>query len=312
MTPVTVALALALAAPAPKAVRGLPNDLIDLLPEDTTAVVVLDTPKGLKSDLGQVVLKLIAAEQSADGALPVADVLKDAELVLMSQFLIDDGFGDFCFVIRLQAASGLPKTLLGRAEKAGKDKAPEEIGKRTVYTIDHPALSFAQVDDRTLMLVVALGDEKQVKQTRAAAYGVRERPGPSAALRKMLAEDGKDDRAVRVYGHHPTKLAHSAGLVLAPFGTNGKEVVKLGNQVVSYRGGIREGAAAEVELRVTARDEAAADKLLKLYEAGAGEKDAFVREFRGTARAVRDGTEVVLTGKLTRAMIERLATGPNR
>src|SRR4029079_15489035 len=33
MTPVTAALLLALAAPAPKADKGLPKDLIDLLPE---------------------------------------------------------------------------------------------------------------------------------------------------------------------------------------------------------------------------------------------------------------------------------------
>jgi hypothetical protein len=315
MSPVTTALLLALgvpSAPAPKADKGIPKDLIDLLPEDAAAVVVLDTPKVAKSELGQVFLKLIAAEQDADEPVRLDDFVKDAELILIGQFLIDTGFGDFCVLVRLKDGSGLPKALVARADKAGKDKAPEQIGKRTVYSIDGSQFSFAQVDGRTLMLVLALGDPKQVNETRAAAYGERDKPGPSAALRKMLEQGSKDDRSVRLYGTHPTKLGHSTGLVLAPFGVREKAATRLGDKVVAYRGGIKDGSPAEVELRVTMKDGDAAEDLLKVYETGAAEKDPFVNEFRGTAKAVRDGDEVVITAKLTRAMIERLAVKPNK
>jgi hypothetical protein len=315
MTPVTAALLLALAAPAapaPKADRGLPKDLIDLLPEDTAGVVVLDAPKVVKSELGQVILKLITAEQGPEETIRIDDFIKDAELILIGQFLIDKGFGDFCVLVRLKDRSGLPKALAARADKAGKDKGPEQIGTRTVHTIDGPQFSFAEVDGRTLMLVLALGDKKQVKETRAAAFGERDKPGPSAALRKMLDQDGKDDRAVRLYGSHPTKLGHSTGLVLAPFGGKDKAAAGLGDKIVSYRGGIKEGEVGEVELRVTMKDADAAGELLKLYEAGGEESDPFVKEFRGTAKAIRDGDEVVITAKLTRAMIEHMATKPNK
>jgi hypothetical protein len=315
MTPVTATLLLALAvpaAPAPKADKGLPKDLVDLLPEDTAGVVVLDVQRAAKSDLGKAVLKVIAAEQQPDESIQVADFARDAELVLIGQFLIDKAFGDFCILVRLKDGSGIPKALVARAAKAGKDKAPEEIGKRTVYSIDDTGFSFARVDDRTLMLVLALGDKGQVKETRAAAYGEREKPGPSVGLRKMLDQDAKDDRAVRLYGSHPTKLAHSTGLVLAPFGAKDKAAAGLGDKIVSYRGGIKEGEVGEVELRITMKDADAARELLKVYESGVEEDDPFVKELRGTAKAVRDGDEVVITAKLTRAMIERMATKPNK
>jgi hypothetical protein len=315
MTPVAATLLLTLAvpaAPAPKADKGLPKDLIDLLPEDTAAVVVLDVPRAATSDIGKAIFKVIQTEQQPDEPVQVADFVKDAELVLIGQFLIDKAFGDFCILVRLKAGSEIPKAFVARAEKAGKDKAPEMIGKRTVYSIDDPGFSFAQVGDRTLMIVLALGDKKQVKETRAAAYGDRERPGPSAALRKMVDQDARDDRAVRLYGSHPTKLAHSTGLVLAPFGAKDKAAAGLGDRIVSYRGGIKEGEAAEVELRIAMKDADAAKELLKIYETGGGEDDPFVKELRGSAKAVRDGDEVVITAKLTRAMIERLATRPNK
>jgi hypothetical protein len=315
MTPVTAALLLALAgpaAPAPKAEKGLPKDLIDLLPEDTTAVIVIDAPKVAKSELGQVILKLIAAEQAADEPIKLDDFVKDAELILAGQFLIDDGFGDFCVLIRLKDGSRLPKALVARAEKAGKDKAPEQIGKRTVYTIEGPHTSFALVGDRTLMIVLASGNQKQVKETRAAAFSERDKPGPSAEIRKMLEQGAKDDRLVRVYASHPTKLSFSTALVLSPFGLEHKPVTDLGEKIVSYRGAIKEGSPAEVELRVTMKDADAAKELLKVYEDAFKEKDPFVQEFRGTAKATRDGDEVVITSKLTRALIERLANRPNK
>lgn len=313
MTSVALVLALAVpAAPGPKTDKGLPRDLIDLLPGDTTAVLVVDVPKATRSGIGDAVRKAIVDEQSPDDPLQVADIFKDAELLIVSQFLIDKGFGDFALLIRHKEEAGLPRNLMARAEKAGKDKGPEQIGQRTVYSLQEAGLAFAVIDDRTVLLVLATGNDKQVKQTRAAAFGEREKPGPSDALRKMLAADAKDDRAVRLYGHHPKKLGLSTWLVLAAFGVRDKLFEDFENRVVSYRGGVKLGDAAEFEVRFTARDAEAARHLLKAYEGGDEEKDPFVRELRGATKAVRDGDDVIVTGKLTRATVELLGKRPNK
>ena len=184
MTP-TVALLLALAvpaAPAPKGEKGLPKDLIDLIPEDTAGVLVLDVPAAAKSEIGKAFLKPILTEQKADEPVQVADFVRDAEFVIVAQFLIDEGFGDFCILVRHKEKSDIPKALIDRADKAGKDRAPEKIGKHMVYSLGSNDVSFARIDDRTLMFVLAMGSPEQVKETRPAAYGEREKPGPSPAF----------------------------------------------------------------------------------------------------------------------------------
>jgi hypothetical protein len=313
MTPVA-ALLLALAvpaAPAAKADRGVPKDLVDLIPEDTAGILVIDVPRAAKSAVGQAILKAVAAEEQPDEALRLSELVQDTQQLVVCQFLIDAGFGDFCVLARLKEKSDVPKALLARADKAGKDRAPETIGKRTVYSLDGAGASFALIDDRTVMLVLATGNEKQVKETRATAYAEREKPGPRPALRKMLADDGKDSRAVRLYGSHPSKLGLSTWLVLAAFGLRDEPFKEFGDKVVSYRGGIKEGDAAEIEIRVTLKDAAAAGELLKLYE-GADNRDPFVRDLRASGKAVRDGDDVVVTAKLTPAMIELAKRNPNK
>jgi hypothetical protein len=314
MSAISTALFLAIAlpaAPAPKNDKaGIAKDLIDLIPEDAAAVAVLNVPKAVKCELGKGILKIVAREQDADDPIHVDEFVRDAEVVLLSQFLIDKGFGDFCLIVRLKEKSDLPKELIARANKLAKGKVPEQIGKRTVYALDSSEFSFAVIDERTLMFVLATGDRKQVEQTKAAAYGDREAPGPSLALRKMIADD-KDDRAMRLYGHHPKKLALSASLLLAPYGVKDKSIAVLGDKILSYRGGIREGDAGEVELRITLKDADAAKELLKLYEAG-DDPEPFVKDFRAAAKAVRDGDDLVITGKLTKGMIELLSSKPNK
>lgn len=312
MTP-TVALLFALAlpaAPAPKAEKGLPKDLIDLIPEDTAGVLVLDVPTAAKSDIGKAFLKPILAEQKPDEPIHVDDFVRDAELVIVAQFLIDQGFGDFCILVRHKEKSDIPKALIDRAEKAGKDKAPEKIGRHTVYSLGDAGASFTRIDDRTLMFVLATGSPEQVKETRSAAYAEREKPGPSPALRKMLTED-RGDRAVRLYGSHPKKLALSTWLLLASFGVRDKAFTKFDDRIVSYRGAIKAGETAEIELRITTRDADTAKDLLEAYEAG-DDKEPFVKELRSTAKAVRDGEDVIITAKLTAAMADRLGTRPNK
>src|SRR4051794_14362488 len=98
MTP-AAALLLALAvpgAPAAKAEKGLPKDLVDLIPEDSAGVLVIDVPRVARSAVGQAILKAIAAEEEPGQSLRMTELLGDAELLVVSQFLIDAGFGDFC------------------------------------------------------------------------------------------------------------------------------------------------------------------------------------------------------------------------
>jgi hypothetical protein len=310
MTPLPMLLALALAAPAPKTEKGLPKDLVDLIPADSAAVLVLDVPKIRDTEIAKQFVKTIGSEQPADEPIRVAEFVQDAELILACQFLIDKGFGDFCVIVRHKAGSEVPKKLIDRAEKSGKGTVPEQIGKRTVYSLDGPDGSFARIDDRTFMIVLAIGDPKQIQETRQAAYAERDKPGPSESLRKMLM-DGRDDRPVRIVASHPTKLANSTHLVLCLFGVDYKRIEGLNDRLVSYRGGIKVGDVGEVELRITAKDADSAKEVLKLYEAG-GSKEAFVIEMRKSAKAVRDGDDVIITGKITPAMIERLGNRANK
>ena len=116
---------------------------------------------------------------------------------------------------------------------------------------------------------------------------------------------------VRVYGSHPTKLSYSTWLVLAAFGVKDEPFEKLGGKIVSYRGGLKMGETGEIDVRITTKDGDAAKELLQLYE-GPAEDDPFVKELRSTAKAVRDGDDVILTATLTRAMVERLGKMPNK
>ena len=109
MNAAALLLALAVpAAPAPKGALGLARELIDLLPEDTAAVLVADVRRAEKSEIGKAFLKALADEQPADEPIRVDDLVRDVDLVLVGQFLIDEGTGDFCFVLRLREGSGVP------------------------------------------------------------------------------------------------------------------------------------------------------------------------------------------------------------
>jgi hypothetical protein len=170
----------------------------------------------------------------------------------------------------------------------------------------------AMVDDRTLMVVLATSDTPaEIKATLGAAFGDRENPGPSRELRTLIADGAKDDRPIRLYAHHP-KAAHSAYLPLANFGVGLEAVAGLGDKLVSFRGGIRTGEAGEVELRFTAKDADAAKELLKAYESVGGGLKPFFQEFRAGAKVLREGDEVILTARLTRATVELVGEKRNK
>jgi hypothetical protein len=289
VSPTTLGLLVLLAvpaAPAPKAESGVPKNLIDLLPEDTAAVTVIDVARVAKSEFGAAFWKGFAAAQGDEEPIRVADVVREVEFALIGQFLIEECAGDFCFILRLRDRSGFPKSLIAQAKKGGRDATPEKIGKRIVYPIGSPGASFTQLDDRTIMVVLAIGDAKQTEETRRAAYGDREKPGPNATLRRMLADEPADVPAIRLYGSHPTRLGHSAGLLLAPYGIEFEQLTSMADKLVSYRGAIRLDSAAQVELRFTMKDAEAAKELLDRYDAGRN-NDEVVREWRNACKAVR-------------------------
>jgi hypothetical protein len=314
MTP-AAALLLSLvgpAAPAAKADTGVPTELIDLLPEDTAGVMVVDAPKVTKSEIGQAIAKLFLAQQRPDQLLEFADLAREARWVVLGQFLVDKAVGDFCLIVRLREKSEYANATIAKFKRDKKDF--EQIGTRTVYSPAGQAnLAVAKIDDRTMLVMAAAGDTaEQVKQTRAAAFGNREQPGPSRALRKLIAEGVKDDRAIQLYAHHPTKVAQSAYLPLANFGVKQEAVFELGDKLVSYRGGIRMGEAGEVELRFTAKDADAARELMKAYEVVDNRLKPFLEEFRASAKVVREGEEVILTARLTKATLELVGEKKNK
>jgi hypothetical protein len=314
MTTVTAALFLSLvgpAAPGAKADAGVPKDLIDLLPPDTAAVMVVEVPRVAKSEIGQAIINLFVDQQRADQLLEFADLAREAQWVVLGEFLIDKGVGDFCLIVRLREKSEYASATIAKFKRDKQDF--EQIGTQTVYSpAGQENLAVAKIDDRTMLVIAAAGDTAgQVKQTREAAFGNREQPGPSRELRKLIAEGAKDDRAIQLYAHHPTKVAQSAYLPLANFGVKRKAVAELGDKLVSYRGGIRMGDVGEVELRFTAKDAAAAKELMTAYET-MDDQPPFVKEFRAGAKVLRDKDEVVLTARLTKATLEQVREKRNK
>ena len=77
------------------------------------------------------------------------------------------------------------------------------------------------------------------------------------------------------------------------------------------RGGVTAGGAGEVELRFTAKDADSAKRFAEAYDGLVG-GDPFSQELRRSSKVVRDGEEVVVTARLTRALIERLVHNPNK
>jgi hypothetical protein len=296
-------------APAPKGDAGVPADLVDLLPADTAGVLIVDAVAAGKSEIGQTILKLFADQQRPDQPIAFADLGREAEWILLAQFLIDTGVGDFCLIARLKEKSEFGKATVAQARRTGID--PQQIGPRTVRALGRPDIGMTLIDDRTLMVVLA-ADPTQIKPTWAAAFTPRDPPGPSRELRKLIVDGAKDRRAVRMYGHHPKKAAHSAYLPLASFGVERAAVAGLGEKLVSYRGAIEMGDAGEVELRFQARDADAAKELLKVYNTLDGELPPFVTGFRAEAKMVRDGDQVVVTARLTKAVAELVLPKRNK
>jgi hypothetical protein len=311
MTP-TTAFLLALtipAAPAPKGDAGVPTELIDLLPADTAGVLIVDAVAAGKSEIGQTLLKLFAEQQRPDQPIAFAELGREAEWVLLSQFLIDQGVGDFCLIARLKEGSEFGKATVAQAKRTGID--PQQIGTRTVRALARPDMGMTLVDDRTLMVVLAT-DPTQVKQTWAAAFTPRDTPGPSRELRKLITDGAKDRQAIQMYGHHPKKVSHSAYLALASFGVQRKAVTGLGDKLTSYRGGIRMGEMGDVELRFAVKDADAAKAFLKTYEIVEDRLAPFIKEFRAGAKLVQDGDDVVLTARLTKATAELVLPKRNK
>jgi hypothetical protein len=69
--------------------------------------------------------------------------------------------------------------------------------------------------------------------------------------------------------------------------------------------------SASVEFRLRMKNADAAKELLKLYEADEPD-DPAVKEWRAACKAVCKDDEVIISGKATRALVDRLITTPNK
>jgi hypothetical protein len=254
-------------APALKTEKP-PQDLIDLLPEDTAAVLALDMPKLARHPVGARIFRGIAGDLADDDLPhpPIEDLAAECQQVVIAQFGIEARVGDFLFLFRLREKATVAKAFLARKRKSDNSNV-RPIGRYMVYALIDDAWTATMVDERTMALVLATGDGPQKEQTLEAVYGDRKTRGPSdPVLRKMLAEPWPSDRPALLFGAHP-KANLSIGLVLTPLGTDGDTFRDLGADVKSFRGSVALNKTAQVEVRVSLKDEDAARDFVRLLKA---------------------------------------------
>jgi hypothetical protein len=251
-------------APALKTEKP-PQDLLDLLPEDTAAVLALDMPKLARHPVGARIVRGIAGELADDDLPhpPIADLAAECEQVIVAQFGIEARVGDFLFLFRLREKATVAKAFLAR-RRASDNSNVTRIGRYAVYSLMDSAWTAAMADNRTMMLVLACGDSSQKEQTLEAVYGDRKTRGPQdPVLRKMLADPWPADRPALLFGSHP-KANLSIGLVLTPLGTEPDTFRDLGTDVRSFRGSVALNKTTDVEVRVSLADNDAAQQFVRL------------------------------------------------
>jgi hypothetical protein len=294
MTPVAASLLLTLSVPAAPALKGekIPPALIDLMPADTAAVLVIDVPRLTKTSLGRAGLREIERRLSMQ-TVKLDGLLKDIEVLVIAQFAIVEFAGDFCFLAHVRDGSKLPEELLGYAERTGEDPVRQRIGKHDVYKVRDQDLWFAFPDKRTVMAVFPCGN---ASETLAEAFGDRADRGPGREIRKWLEQDRPPDRPIRVFGAHKSKLGLSLGMAAMPFGEGIDRFKELGDQLLSYRGWVSVGEAIIGELRVACKDDVTAGRVVAGLRAGAPSADPdFVRD----CHFLRDREEAVASFRIS-------------
>lgn len=291
-------------APALKTEKP-PQDLLDLLPDDTAAVLALDMPKLARHPVGVRIFRGIAGEL-ADDELPhppISDLVAECEQVVVAQFGIEARVGDFLFLFRLREKATVGKAFLAR-KRASDGSNVTRIGRYAVYSLMESAWTAAMANDRTMMLVLACGDGSQKEQTLEAVYGDRKSRGPKdPVLRKMLAEPWPSDRPALLFGAHP-KANLSIGLVLTPLGTEPDTFREFGTDVRSFRGSVALNKTADVEVRVSLRDHETAQEFVRLLRKEL--TPSWLAQLAEAVSVVVEKTEVWIRTRLSAGLAEWL------
>jgi hypothetical protein len=292
-------------APAPKGAPAA-DALIDLLPDDTAAILVLDVPRLAKSPVGKRLVEVIQAQEK--GAMVPSwfdfDLFaKDIELLVVGQYAIDQFAGDFCFLARLRDGADLAKKI----EDAAQDK-PFEVGKATVHSlVKNGGVYFAALDRNTIAVVLLSNSPKgdAARQELEAVFG-KKRKGPSDGLKKMLkAADA--EQALVIVSEHP-KSANSALLAFAPFVPTGGDLNKFKGTVTRYRVGVTVGEKAEVKAVVEASSPEVAAQILATVEKGREDRtnSAWQAAMAKAVKITREKGELYVRGTLTREDLDLL------
>jgi len=287
-------------APAPKA-QATVDALVDLLPDDTAAIMVLDMPRLAKSPFGKRMLEVLSAQPTNLPWLDFNKLGKDVDLAVVGQFAIEAFAGDFCFLLRLREGSEIPKKL---AEIAG-DK-PIGVGKAAVYSIHQEgSLYFAALDRNTIAVVMLCGEVKKesvVKEGLEAVFGAK-RKGPRAELRKLLK--GIDQEStIAIVSEHP-KSANSALFAFSPFvQTNNLNEYK--GKVVRFNLEIKMSDKAEVRAQVEMDAAATAEAVAKAVEdskAKPGESP-WQKEMAEAMKITRDKEKLQMRGSIAAKQLD--------
>jgi hypothetical protein len=291
-------------APAPKGASAA-DALIDLLPDDTAAIMVLDVPRLAKSPVGKRLVEILQA-QAKETKYPWFDFekfAKDIELLVVGQYAIDQIAGDFFFLARLREGAELPKLFQDTAQ--GKSF---EVGKATVYPlVKGGEINFVTLDRNTIGVVLLNGNvkEDQEKQELEAVFG-KQRKGPSEGLKKML-KAADPEQALVIVSEHP-KSANSALLAFAPFIPTGGDLNKFKGMVTRFRVGVTAGEKAEVRGVVEANSAEIVEDILKTVEKGRAEQKNNVWQ-TAMAKAIkitREKGELYVRGSITREDLDLL------
>jgi hypothetical protein len=200
-----------LGVPAPKAL-GIPPEMIEQLPEDTTSIMVVDMPHVAKSPIGKGFIEGLQRTGREVEWLDFERWAKDVEIAVIGQHAIVEISGDFCCLFRLREGSELPKLI-----ERGAQREPLKIGKHTVIPLFKRNVYYVRLEANTIAIAVFINDLKgdQEPKELETVFGAKKK-GPRAELRKLLV-DISPDHAIAVVSEHP-KTGYSGSSCWFPSG----------------------------------------------------------------------------------------------
>jgi hypothetical protein len=290
--------------PAPKSL-GVPAEIIDRLPEDTAAVLVVDVPRVARSAIGKHFISRL--HPHLEEWLPLETTAKEVEYAVLAQYAIEQFAGDFCFLLRLRDGAELPAKL-----QQGSMGDPLKVGEHTVYKLKAGTF-FGMLNKRTAALVLltsAPNSDEAAARELQAVFG-DEKKGPGETLRRKLV-GFRPESALALVSDHP-KSGLSATLSLSPFGYQSLNLTGLADKIRRYTGEVTlSDKLATMELRFEAKSTNAAEELRDALEServniSSGNWSKLLRKDMSIAR---DKTHVTLKARLTHNIIDGLL-GPN-